>query len=353
MINKQLEDLKKRKLNVLRLSLKQNCNFSCIYCKPENYNLDALNIEQFKKLIFVSCRLGINSLRITGGEPLLSSQLGQLLHEIKLQRLEESNPVANLQDISLTTNGYLLSKKKAIELFENGLDRITVSLDAIDPDVFSKMIGEKNKIIGKEKLFKVIEGINHAINAGFNPGKGKLKINAVIKKDVNDNQIFKLVNFARKRSIEIRFIEYMDVGTSNNWTSSDVFFSERIISSLKKKYQLSDFGRREGQTANRWFMCDSKSFISTISSISNPFCSDCNRLRITSDGYAYTCLFSSKGINLNPWLSLPIDLHELENKIKSIWEAREDNYSENRSKILEKRINENQKIHPSMSYLGG
>ena len=351
--NKQSEDLRKRKLKVLRLSLKQNCNFSCIYCKPENYNIDVLNIEQFKKLIFVSCKLGINSLRITGGEPLLSSQLVELLNEIRLQRVEESNPISHLQDISLTTNGYLLSKKKAMELFQNGLDRITVSLDAIDPDVFSKMIGEKNKFMGKEKLFNVLEGIDHAINAGFNPREGKLKINAVIKKDVNDNQIFKLVDFARKRSIEIRFIEYMDVGTSNNWIPSDVFFSERIIRSLKSKYQLSDFGRKEGQTASRWYMRDSKSFISTISSVSNPFCSDCNRLRITSDGYAYTCLFSSEGVNLKPWLSQPIDLYELENKIKSIWEARDDNYSENRFRILEKTINVNQKTHPSMSYLGG
>jgi len=194
--NKQPEDLRKRKLKVLRLSLKQNCNFSCIYCKPENYNIDVLNIEQFKKLIFVSCKLGINSLRITGGEPLLSSQLVELLNEIRLQRVEESNPISHLQDISLTTNGYLLSKKKAMELFQNGLDRITVSLDAIDPDVFSKMIGEKNKFMGKEKLFNVLEGIDHAINAGFIPKEGKLKINAVIKKDVNDNQIFKLVDFA-------------------------------------------------------------------------------------------------------------------------------------------------------------
>ena len=350
---KQLEDNRKRKLKVLRLSLKQNCNFSCIYCKPENYSLDVLNIEQFKKLILVSCRLGVNSLRITGGEPLLSSQLDELLYEIKSQRLEESNPIANLQDISLTTNGYLLSKKKANELFKNGLDRITVSLDAIDPDIFSNMIGEENKIIGKEKLFTVLEGIDHAINAGFNPKAGKLKINAVIKKEINDNQIFELVDFAKKRSIEIRFIEYMDVGISNNWQPSDVFFSERIIRLLKKKHRLKDYGRKEGQTANRWYMSDSNSFVSTISSISNPFCSDCNRLRITSDGYAYTCLFSNEGINLNPWLSLPINLHELENKIKSIWEAREDNYSEDRFKVLEKTTDKNQKMHPSMSYLGG
>jgi len=215
------------------------------------------------------------------------------------------------------------------------------------------MIGEENKIIGKEKLFTVLEGIDHAINAGFNPKAGKLKINAVIKKEFNDNQIFELVDFAKKRSIEIRFIEYMDVGISNNWQPSDVFFSERIIRLLNKKYRLKDYGRKEGQTANRWYMSDSNSFVSTISSISNPFCSDCNRLRITSDGYAYTCLFSNEGINLNPWLSLPINLHELENKIKSIWEAREDNYSEDRFKVLEKTTDKNQKIHPSMSYLGG
>ena len=351
--NKQLVDVRDRKLKVLRLSLKQNCNFSCIYCKPENNNVEELNIEQFKKLIFVSCRLGINSLRITGGEPLLSSQLDQLLHEIKLQRLEQSNPVSHVKDISLTTNGYLLSKEKAIDLFKNGLDRITVSLDAIDSDIFSEMIGEKNKIIGKEKLFKVFEGIDNAINAGFNPKEGKLKINSVIKKEINDNQIYQLVDFARKRSIEIRFIEYMDVGTSNNWMPSDVFFSERIISSLKEKYKLSEVGRQEGQTAHRWYMHDSKSFISTISSVSNPFCSDCNRLRITSDGYAYTCLFSSKGKNLNPWLSLPIDISELEKEIKRIWTYRDDNYSENRIRFLENKTNENQKNNPSMAYLGG
>ena len=353
MQNEKLKDLLNRGLEVLRISLQEDCNFSCIYCKPENNNLKSLSVEQFKNIIFVACKLGVNSLRLTGGEPLLSTQLEKLLYEIKLLRKIKSNPISNLQDVALTTNGFLLSKKKADSLFKNGLDRITISLDAIDPDIFSKMIGENNKIIGREKLYKVLEGIDNSIDAGFSPKNGKLKINTVIKKDINDNQIFELVDFARKRSIEIRFIEYMDVGTSNNWRSSDVFFSERIIRLLKKKHRLKDYGRKEGQTANRWYISDSKSFISTISSISNPFCSDCNRLRITSDGYAYTCLFSSEGINLNPWLSLPINLHELENKIKSIWEAREDNYSEDRFKELEKTTDKSQKIHPSMSYLGG
>ena len=217
MQNEKLKDLLSRELDVLRISLQENCNFSCIYCKPENNNLKSLNVEQFKKIIFVACKLGVNSLRLTGGEPLLSTKLEKLLYEIKFLRKIKSNPISNLQDIALTTNGFLLSKRKANSLFKNGLDRITISLDAIDPEIFSKMIGEKNKIIGREKLNKVLDGIDNVIDAGFSPKKGKLKINTVIKKDINDNQIFELQNFARKRSIEIRFIEYMDVGSANNW----------------------------------------------------------------------------------------------------------------------------------------
>ena len=353
MQNEKLKDLLSRELDVLRISLQENCNFSCIYCKPENNNLKSLNVEQFKKIIFVACKLGVNSLRLTGGEPLLSTQLEKLLYEIKLLRKIKSNPISNLRDIALTTNGFLLSKRKANSLLKNGLDRITISLDAIDPEIFSKMIGEKNKIIGREKLNKVLDGIDNVIDAGFSPKKGKLKINTVIKKDINDNQIFELVNFARKRSIEIRFIEYMDVGSANNWKSSEVFFSERIINSLKEKYHLSNLGRYEGHTANRWFMGDSESYVSTVSSISNPFCSDCNRLRITSDGYAYTCLFSSEGKNLNQWLAEPIDILGLEKEIKKIWRSRDDKYSENRIKILQKDSKKYQKNHPSMSYLGG
>ena len=145
----------------------------------------------------------------------------------------------------------------------------------------------------------------------------------------------------------------MEVGSANNWKSSEVFFSERIINSLKEKYHLSNLGRYKGHTANRWFMGDSESYVSTVSSISNPFCSDCNRLRITSDGYAYTCLFSSEGKNLNQWLAEPINILELEKEIKKIWRSRDDKYSENRIKILQKDSKKYPKNHPSMAYLGG
>ena len=175
MQNEKLKDLLNRGLEVLRISLQEDCNFSCIYCKPENNNLKSLSVEQFKNIIFVACKLGVNSLRLTGGEPLLSTQLEKLLYEIKLLRKIKSNPISNLQDVALTTNGFLLSKKKADSLFKNGLDRITISLDAIDPDIFSKMIGENNKIIGREKLYKVLEGIDNSIDAGFSPKNGKLK----------------------------------------------------------------------------------------------------------------------------------------------------------------------------------
>ncbi|WP_413389423.1 GTP 3',8-cyclase MoaA [Prochlorococcus marinus] len=347
-----LKDIHYRELKVLRLSLTNKCNFSCPYCLPENHScLTTLTNKQFLSIIKVACKLGVNSLRLTGGEPLISSQLYNLMESINRFKKAQNHPLNNLQDIAITTNGSLLTKDKCQDLFDYGLDRITVSLDALDPKIFSIMTGDNNMITAKNKLNNVLQGIDNAIKTGFDPLKGKLKINCVIKKNINDNQIINLVRFAKAKSIEIRFIEYMDVGTTNNWQANEVVKSHELISIIKKHFKIKESGRLKGNTAYKWYMNDSNSYISTISSISNPFCSDCNRLRITSDGFAHTCLFSNNGSDLKKWLNPSIDEKGLEEFLEAIWLIRDDKYSENR---FNKSDNSKpQKSHPSMSYLGG
>ena len=206
-----IQDIHDRELKVLRLSLTNKCNFSCPYCLPENNScLTTLTNKQFLSIIKVACKLGVNSLRLTGGEPLISSQLNKLMEAINTLKKTRNHPINNLKDIAITTNGSLLTKDRCQDLFAYGLNRITVSLDALDPKIFSIMTGDNNMISAKNKLNHVLQGIDNAIQAGFDPLEGQLKINCVIKKNINDNQIINLVRFAKAKSIEIRFIEYMD-----------------------------------------------------------------------------------------------------------------------------------------------
>ena len=347
-----LKDIHDRELKVLRLSLTNKCNFSCPYCLPENHScLTTLTNKQFLSIIKVACKLGVNSLRLTGGEPLISSQLYNLMESINRLKKTQNHPINNLKDIAITTNGSLLTKDKCQDLFDYGLDRITVSLDALDPKIFSIMTGDNNMTSANNKLNNVLQGIDNAIESGFDPSKGKLKINCVIKKNINDNQIINLVRFAKAKSIEIRFIEYMDVGTTNNWQANEVVKSHELISIIKKHFNIKESGRLKGNTAYKWYMHDSNSYISTISSISNPFCSDCNRLRITSDGFAHTCLFSNNGSDLKKWLNPSINEKGLEEFLEAIWLIRDDKYSENR--FNKSNDSKPQHSHPSMSYLGG
>jgi len=347
-----IQDIHDRELKVLRLSLTNTCNFSCPYCMPENNScLTTLTNKQFLSIIKVACKLGVNSLRLTGGEPLISSQLNKLMEAINTLKKTRNHPINNLKDIAITTNGSLLTKDRCQNLFDYGLNRITVSLDALDPKIFSIMTGDKNMISAKNKLNNVLQGIDNAIQTGFDPLEGRLKINCVIKKNINDNQILNLVHFAKAKSIEIRFIEYMDVGNKNNWQANEVLKSHELISIIKEHFKINEAGRLIGNTAHKWYMKDSNSYISTISSISNPFCSDCNRLRITSDGFAHTCLFSNNGSDLKKWLNPSINEKGLEEFLETIWLIRDDKYSENRFDQSEN--SKPQKPHPSMSYLGG
>jgi len=280
--------------------------------------------------IFVS--LGVEKIRITGGEPLLRPNLPNLINKL--------SKIHGLHDLALTTNGSLL-EKFAYELKASGLNRLTVSLDSIDNNIYNRMTGNRGNLI------KVICGIKKAQEAGFN----NIKINSVIIKGVNDSGIIDLVNFARENNLILRFIEYMDAGNSNNWTSKDVLPFENIFQTINKKYPLKILEPNyKSEVASRYGFYDGKGEIGFISSISKPFCHNCSRIRLTSDGKIYNCLFTENNFDLKTALQNNLSREDLAKQIINIWENRRDCYSQIRSEFL----SSNKAISkPEMFQIGG
>ncbi len=287
---------------------------------------EMLTYEEIVSVVDSCKKLGLEKIRITGGEPLLRKDLYKLIELIK-----NSNPKL---EIALTTNGSLLnSNSKQLKLA--GLDRITISLDALDSKLFEDM--NDTKIPVKN----VLEGIESAINVGFD----NLKINCVVKKDINENQIIPLIEYFRNKNIILRFIEFMDVGNSNNWDFNQVITKKQIITKINSKYNFKLRGRRnKSDVGEQWIDSDSGQIIEIISSISEPFCSDCTRARLSSEGKMYTCLFGFQGFDLKEKLRNGGNLVE---EIEEIWERRDDRFSELRTEYttLQPKI--------EMSYIGG
>ncbi|GCE65921.1 radical SAM protein [cyanobiont of Ornithocercus magnificus] len=344
-------DQRSRPLGVLRMSLTARCNLACPYCKPDGYEVsNPLSIDQRLALIESACRLGAHSLRLTGGEPLLSNQLEPLLREVSHRRYQLGDPLAALQEVTLTTNGLLLDSAKAHSLRQAGLDRITISLDAVEAARAAEMSGQQGGIkAGSIFLSKVYQAIQHARYAGFDPNQSQLKINSVIQRRRNYDQLIPLASMARKAGLELRLIEFMDVGTTNSWTHDQVVSGAEMVHAISQRWPLEPLGRLPGQTAQRWSYRDGGGTLGVIASISKPFCSDCNRLRITADGSAYTCLFSNKANSLRPWLFPQIDLEGLMEVMASLWSRRNDHYSEERYR----QSSQPAPTHADMAYLGG
>ncbi|AVP98249.1 GTP 3',8-cyclase MoaA [Ahniella affigens] len=312
-------DQRGRPLHDLRISVIDRCNYRCPYCMPvERFGgpsvflkrRDWLQREDLLKIVQSFLTLGVRKLRLTGGEPLLRPDLPELIAELVA--------LPGVEDLALTTNGELLADK-ADALARAGLKRITVSLDALDPDIFKTLSG------GYGSLERVLAGIDAAVAAGLAP----IKINCTVLRGKNESEVLPLLEQFRTRNITVRFIEYMDVGTCNRWQRDDVVDSLVLRDRIHAWQPIEPVqAAYRGEVASRYRFVDGQGEVGFISSISQPFCGDCTRARLSADGQLYTCLFGHQGIDLKPWLDSPESLQE---RIAALWSRRADRYSEQRA----------------------
>ena len=346
-----------RPLGVLRLSLTARCNLACPYCLPDGEDPpDLLTGEERALLVKIAVDLGVHTLRLTGGEPLLHQGLERLIRALgPLRQSIEAKPhhlgvPSGLRQIALTTNGVLLTQQRAQALKDAGLDRITISLDGADGASVARMAGSGGGAKSGEALLKkVLAALEHAREAGFDPESGALKLNAVITRDGNQDQLIPLATVARQRGVELRLIEFMDVGNRNGWKAGAVLPAAEMVERIGRHWPLEPLGRDQHGTASRWRYRDGGGLVAVVASVSEPFCGDCNRLRITADGLAYTCLFAASGRDLRPWLRPQPDLPGLRHAVRELWSLRSDRYSEERAELATTR-----RLRPAeMAYLGG
>lgn len=315
-----LIDTYKRPLKDLRISVTDRCNFRCTYCMPlDEYEWidkkEILTFEEIARLAKLSIEFGVEKIRLTGGEPLVRQDLPVLIE--KLAALE------GVEDLCLTTNGALLSER-IHALKDAGLRRINVSVDSLDPDKFKRMTKRGD-------LNKVLEGIFAAKQAGF----ASIKLNAVVERGVNDDDIIPLVEFAREHGFVMRFIEYMDVGNANNWTSAKLVSKKEIINKIHARYPLREVGRDQGSAPSvEYEFVDGGGDIGVIASVTEPFCASCTRLRLTADGKFVTCLFSQLGHDVKALLRGGANDDELRAFLASLWQKRADRYSVERLEAM-------------------
>ena len=317
------KDTFQRPLKDLRISVTDRCNFRCTYCMPlDEYEwikrAEILTYEEIARLAALFVRLGVDKIRLTGGEPLLRKNLNQLISKLCL--------LPGIKDICLTTNAALLAPQVAA-LRAAGLRRVNVSLDTLQPEKFRRMTK-------RGELDKVLEGLFAAKSQGFGP----IKINAVVERGVNDDEIIDLVEFSRDNGFAMRFIEYMDVGNANQWTSEKMVSKAEILERISARYSLREVGRDQGSAPSvDYEFVDGGGDIGVIASVTEPFCTSCTRARLTADGKMVTCLFSQQGHDLKTPMRLGASDQELRDSIGSIWNARADRYSEERFLAMNSR----------------
>jgi cyclic pyranopterin phosphate synthase len=337
----QPRDTLGRPLHDLRISVMDRCNFRCPYCMPretfhDNYRFlkstERLSFEEITRLTRLFVKLGVRKVRLTGGEPLLRPNLAELVGE--LTELE------GVKDVALTTNAVLLAQHAA-ELKANGLNRITVSLDTLDPEIFKQMSG------GFAERDRVLEGIRAAIDADLTP----IKINSVIERGLNDYSALDLVDHFRGSGVIVRFIEYMDVGNRNGWSMDRVVPSKELVARIAQRWPLHPVqGNYRGEVAERYAFDDGGGEVGFISSVTNPFCGDCTRARLSSEGVFYTCLFATRGTDLRAPLRNGATDNEMVELIRTTWSQRGDRYSELRPTLRKGE----QPVHKiEMYYIGG
>ncbi len=354
-----------RPTGVLRLSLTARCNLACPYCCPDAEDPpQLLSPPERRLLVEAAAGLGFRRLRLTGGEPLLHRGLEALLKALRpLRQRSADDPRGGLDEIALTTNGVLLTGERARALKAAGLDRITVSLDGTDGASVARMGGiSGGEAAGAAVLVKVLTALEQARAAGFDPAAGQLKLNAVIARGRNDDQLLPLADLARQRGLELRLIEFMDVGNRNGWNLEQVVPAAEMVRRIGAVWPLEPVGRAHHGTAGRWRYRDGGgpggaggAHLAVVASISAPFCGDCNRLRVTADGLAFSCLFASCGLDLRPWLRPAPDPQGLEAALRGLWQARDDRYSEERHQPGASAAGPGQvpRPHAEMAYLGG
>ena len=315
-----LVDALKRPIKDLRISVTDRCNFRCSYCMPlDEYEWinkkEILTFEEISRLATLFVGLGVEKIRLTGGEPLVRQNLDKLVANL--------SSIGGLKDLCLTTNGALLAEKVAA-LKAAGLRRINISVDSLNPDKFRQMTKRGD-------LSKVLEGIFAAKQHGLRP----IKLNAVIEKGLNEDDILSLVEFSRDNGFALRFIEYMDVGNSNDWTSGKLVSKKEIIEEINARYPLKEVGRAGGSApAVDYEFIDGCGDVGVIASVTEPFCSSCTRVRLTADGKIVTCLFSGIGYDVKRLLRGGASDEEISKFIVSIWEKRADRYSAERLEAL-------------------
>ncbi len=333
-------DTLKRPLKDLRISVIDQCNFRCPYCMPaevfgNHYAFlkrdELLNFDEITRLTRIAADLGVHKIRLTGGEPLLRKDIDQLIKMLVA--------IPRIDDLALTTNGVLLPRF-AERLKNAGMKRITVSLDALDNDCFQKMNGRNVQVAA------VLKGIEAAAAAGL-----RIKINMVVQKGVNESEILPMSRFFKQNGHTLRFIEFMDVGNHNGWKMEQVFPSRRIVELIQSEFPLEPLNPNyPGEVARRYRYSGTEVEIGVIASVTQPFCANCMRSRLSADGKLYTCLFANEGWDLREVLRNGETDDDIRETLRAIWENRHDRYSELRTEILKKHL------HPhkvEMSYIGG
>jgi cyclic pyranopterin phosphate synthase len=325
-----------RPLRDLRISVTDRCNFRCVYCMPKevfgrDYRFlpkrELLTFEEIERVSRVLVGLGVHKLRLTGGEPLLRRDL-----EVLVARLAALGDV----DLALTTNGSALAPKASV-LAGAGLDRVTVSLDSLDDEVFRAM----NDV--DFPVARVLAGIDAAADAGL-----PVKVNVVVKRGLNEDSVLEIARRFRGTGHVVRFIEYMDVGATNGWRLDDVVPAADIVRTIGAAFPLEPVGSDyRGEVAQRYRYRDGAGEIGVVASVTQPFCGDCTRMRLSADGKLYTCLFAIRGHDLRGVLRAGADDSELDHTIRGIWERRTDRYSELRTE------NTSSLRKVEMSYIGG
>jgi len=327
-----------RALRDLRISVTDRCNFRCVYCMPKeifdnNYKFlprkELLDFEEIERVVQAAASLGVCKIRITGGEPLVRRDLEILIDKIR--------QVPGISDISMTTNASLLTYERACSLRKAGLQRITVSLDAMDDATFKRV---NDVDVGVQA---VLDGIENAARAGFT----QTKVNMVVKKGLNDHSVVPMAKFFHGTGNILRFIEFMDVGNSNAWDLQHVVTSAQIAEQISQELPIRPAqANYRGEVAKRWEYLDGGGEIGIISSVSEPFCGDCSRARLSATGSIYTCLFAASGHDLRPALR-SAQPQSVTDELKQLWQARIDRYSETRTQgsVIRPKV--------EMSFIGG
>ena len=339
------KDTRGRPLRDLRISVTDRCNFRCTYCMPKEIfdkdypylsHNELLSFEEITRLTTVFASLGVEKIRLTGGEPLLRKNLEVLIEMLAKIRTTADQPL----DLTLTTNGSIL-RKKAAALKAAGLHRLTISLDGLNDDIFKKM----NDV--DFPVTDVLDGIAAAQEAGFT----NLKVNMVVKKGTNDQEIIGMAKHFKGSGVTLRFIEFMDVGSSNGWDMSQVLPSQEVANRIHAVFPIEAIeANYPGEVAQRWRYLDGSGEIGFISSVTQTFCHECTRARISTDGQLYLCLFANEGFDFKTLLRSGRSDLEIANAIMSTWSGRNDHYSEIRGSNT---VESNSARKVEMSYIGG